>query len=187
MPKATNGTSELVDAAVAIEAGLSALEEIAVGLEKQKLDTEKGIQRAARQLHEATEHQEKLAEALRSLAVVMGGLQKRQQGAVDALAKHANAIKFRSERMTEHMQAYAQLGAKAATIAEMLGKMETHPGGAVTALSEVEGELGKIVDEAKRISDAAESENFTEIAREANALRQKLQSMRARLSAGKSS
>lgn len=187
MPKATNGSSELVAAAVAIEDDLRALEDIAVGLEKSKLNTEKTIQRAARELHEATEHQEKLATSLRSLAQVMANLQKRQQDAVDALSKQANAIKFRSERMTEHMHAYAQLGARSATIAEMLGKLEGHPGGAVTALDEVSTELGKIVDDAKRIAEAAEAEDFTEIAREATALRQKLQSMRARLSAAKSS
>lgn len=183
MPKATNGSSDLVAASMAIEEDLRALEAIATGLEKSKLNTEKTIQRAARELHEATEHQQKLGDSLRNLASVMAALQKRQQDAVDALSRHANAIKLRSERLTEHMQAYAQLGARSANIADMLGKMETHPQGALVALEEVEGELGKIVDEAKRVADAAEAEDFTEVAREASALKQKLQSMRARLGA----
>src|ERR1051326_3333023 len=103
MPKATQGGSELVAAAGAIEEDLRALEGIATSLEKSKLNTEKAIQRAARELHEATEFQEKLGGSLRTLAQVMASLQKRQIDAVEALSRHANAIKFRSKRLTEHM------------------------------------------------------------------------------------
>lgn len=175
-----NGKSELVDAALAIEEELSGLEEVAASLETTKLGTQKSIQRAARQLQTATERQGTLADRLNALARAMMGLQDRQNKAVTRLATFAESLRARNERMNELMQTYATLGARAAEIAEQLGKAD--PAGMQRALEEIRPKLSEIVEGAKALSTAAEAEELVEIAREANALKQKLQSMLTRLS-----
>lgn len=177
--KRSNGTSELVDAALAIEEQLSGIEDAAGALEKTTLGTEKSIKRAARELGTAAEGQEKLAESLRSLAHVMMRLQQRQNKAIERLAAFAESLRSRNERMSQLMQRYASLGTKAGELAETLSDA-----GALEATRTTLAELG---DEAKKLGQDAESEGFGEIAREANALKQKLQSTLAKLNAGKAS
>jgi hypothetical protein len=175
---------ELVAAAQTIESDQQRLEELARALQKTKLQTEKSITRAARELQDALAQQEALAQSLRALGQAMLHMQERQQAAVNSLSERALEIQARRTRLSEHMIRYAALGTKAAelldSMAGALGKPEQ--GAAVAAASE---QLDAIVVEATALSQTARDEDFTEIAHEADVLKQKFQQVRNQLGSRK--
>src|SRR6266404_4763855 len=117
MPKET---AELVVAAQKIEQDQQRLEDLAYGLEKTKLQSEKHITRAARELQEALGQQEALANSLRALGVAMAKMQERQLAAVTALSSRAQEIQTRRGRLAELKTAYGALGQKAAELLQTI-------------------------------------------------------------------
>jgi hypothetical protein len=191
MKKRVDPASDLVAAAQAIENDLRRLEELSASVRKIKLHNEKSIGRAARELQQALEQQERLAQGLGTLGQAMMHLQQRQQAALEPLNTRAIEITERTKRMAEHMQRFGALGALAGEATQMLQSLPT-PGtdgatnGAsesdpVATLIEVDQRLGAVVDEAKQLAEAAQIDDFVEIAREADALRQRIHAIRGRL------
>ncbi len=181
MPKET---SELVVAAQKIEAEQQRLEDLAYGLEKTKLQSEKHIGRAARELQDALAQQEQLAVSLRELGAAMAKMQERQLAAVTALSARAQEIQARRLRLAELMTEYATLGQKAAellqTISDTLDAADK--GAAVNAALE---KLAPIIEESTRLSKAAREEDFVDVAHEADVLKQKFQNIKNQLAVAK--
>ena len=181
MPKET---SELVLAAQKIEADQQRLEDLAYALEKTKLQSEKHISRAARELQDALAQQEELAVSLRALGAAMAKMQERQLAAVTALSSRAQEIQTRRLRLSELMTAYASLGQKAGellqTIADTLDAADK--GAAVDAAHKA---LVPIIEEATTLSKTAREEDFADVAHEADVLKQKFQGIKNQLSTAK--
>jgi len=173
-------TPELVAAAETIETEQQRLEELADALAKTKLQTEKTISRAARDLQAALEQQETLANSLRGLGEAMLRMQERQQAAVAKLGARANEIQLRRTRLSELMLAYAALGAKAAELVETMST-SLEAADKATAIAEADGKLVAIVAEAAGLAKTARDEDFTELAREADVLKQKFDGVRVQL------
>jgi hypothetical protein len=184
--------SELVSVAEAIDDHVRRLEELSTGNRKIELTTEKNIARAAQELQKALEHQQRLAEGLRDLGEVMVRLQARQQVALDALGARAAEIQQRMTRLSEHMQRFGELGVQAAEVSTMLQALPSLQPGAesgatgktaaeATVLLEVDERFTALVDGAKALAQLAHDEDFAEVARQADALKQKVQAMRGRL------
>jgi hypothetical protein len=183
MPKET---SELVLAAQKIEAEQQRLEDLAYGLEKTKLQSEKHIGRAARELQDALAQQEQLAISLRELGAAMAKMQERQLAAVTALSARATEIQTRRGRLAELMTEYATLGQKAAGLLQTINDtLDTADKGA--AVSTALETLGPIIEEATTLSKTARAEDFTDIAHEADVLKQKFQGIKNQLATAKSS
>lgn len=182
MPKAVE-RSELVEAAEAIETDVSRLEAFADNAKRTKLNGEKAIARAARELAEAMKQQEKLGESLRELTEVIGRTQERQHAALARLSAHATEIQQRMTRLTGYMERFGGLGAQAAEAAQLLQALPVAElGGNHTAeLLEVDQRFTVLVADAKALADAALADEFGEIAREADALKQRIQALRGRV------
>jgi chromosome segregation ATPase len=181
MPKET---SELVVAAQKIETEQQRLEDLAYGLEKTKLQSEKHLGRAARELQDALAQQEQLAVSLRELGSAMAKMQERQLAAVTALSTRAQEIQTRRLRLAELMTEYATLGQKAAellqTISDTLDAADK--GAAVTAALD---KLAPIVEESAALSKTAREEDFVDVAHEADVLKQKFQNIKNQLATAK--
>jgi len=182
MPKET---SELVLAAQKIESEQQRLEDLAYGLEKTKLQSEKHIGRAARELQDALAQQEELAVSLRALGTAMAKMQERQLAAVTALSVRAQEIQTRRLRLSELMTEYASLGQKAGELLQKISDTldAADKGAAVTAALDT---LGPIIEEATTLSKTARSEDFVDVAHEADVLKQKFQGIKNQLSTAKS-
>ncbi len=182
MPKET---AELVLAAQTIENDQRRLEDLAYALEKTKLQSEKTINRAGRELQEALQQQEQLAVSLRALGQAMANMQERQQAAVTALRSRAEQIQARRARLAELMMGYAALGAKAAellqTISATLDAADKE-----TAVATAQEHIAPVIEEAASLAKTARDEDFTEMAYEADVLKQKFQAIKNQLGAGKS-
>jgi uncharacterized coiled-coil DUF342 family protein len=168
----------LLRAAASLEAELGQLESICRTARKIPLTSEKNIARAAKELEQALTLPERLALGLQALASAMATMQARQQAALEPLAAFANEIQQRHQRLREHMQAYAALGSAAA---EVTARIQAGEGGRAAVLSDVDAQLAKISADARALFDAAHADDFPELTREADALKQRAASLRRRL------
>jgi uncharacterized coiled-coil DUF342 family protein len=182
MPPRTGPTSKdpsaLVRAAASLETELLELESISRTARKIPLTSEKNIVRAAKELEEALTLPDRLAAGLSALAAAMATMQTRQQAALEPLAAFASEIQQRHQRLREHMQAFAALGTAAA---EVTARIQSGEGDRSAVLSDVDAQLAKIAGDARALFDAAHAEDFPELAREADALKQRAASLRRRL------
>jgi hypothetical protein len=186
MTKAGDASSDLVRAAVAIEAHLARLEELSSAACKVKLHTEKSIARAAQALSAALEVPAQLADDLKSFGEAMLKTQDRQQSALDPLAARAVEIRERSQKLVAHMQSFAALGVQANTATTLLQAGNVEANGAQPQVGddvfvEVDRLLSAIVEQSRALSDAAKQDDMPEVARDADALKQRIQSIRGRL------
>ena len=170
--------SELVRAAQALEAEVLNLESIGRAARKIPLNSEKNIARAAKDLEEALTLPDRMAAQLQALASAMATMQARQQAALSPLAAFASQIQARHQRLREHMQAYAGLGSAAA---EVTARIQSGDGERAAVLSDVEEQLARLAANAKALFEAAHADDFPELAREADALKQRALSLRRRL------
>lgn len=181
MPKET---SELVIAAQKIETDQQRLEDLAYGLEKTKLQSEKHIGRAARELQDALAQQEALAVSLRELGAAMAKMQERQLAAVTALSSRAQEIQTRRLRLSELMTEYATLGQKAGELLQKIS--ETLDAADKSAAVDVANKtLAPIIEEATTLSKTAREEDFVDVAHEADVLKQKFQNIKNQLATAK--
>ncbi len=168
--------AEIVTAAQALEEGLAELEAASRAASKARLDSEKSITRATRELQEALALPERLALGLSALGAAMERMQARQQAALVDLARHATTIQERVKKLEEHMRAYAALG-QAASEATALLQSE---GDRALIVESAKVRLSTLVDDARALYDAARADDFPEIAREADALKQSMSALRRR-------
>lgn len=173
--------SELVRAAEALEAELVQLETTSRGLRKLRLSSEKTIARATKDLQEVLTVPEKLGERLQALGAAMAELEARQRAALEPLGAFANELQARMQRLNEHMQAFAALGRTAGEVTE---RLQAANGDRSAILAQVSAELGKLSDGARALFDAAQADDFPELAREADTLKQRISSLRRRLELG---
>lgn len=190
-PMAKNARSDLVSAAEAVEDDVRRLEELSGAARRIRLNTEKNIARAARELQETMEQQERLANGLRAFGRVMVEMQERQQAALEPLSARATEIQERMMRLSDHMQRFGALGVQASEVARLLQALPSveaaenesavEPAAQTSALIDVDARFTALVEEAKALAESAREEDFPEIFREADALKQKIHAMRGRL------
>jgi hypothetical protein len=191
MAKSAENASDFLRCAEAVEREVRRLEELARAACRIKLGTEKSIGRAARELQQTMAQQERLAAELGRFAETMGLMQARQQAALEPLTARALEIQARMQRLSEHMQRFGQLGVQASETANALRDISLLPSetpgasrGAhqAAALIGVDERFKTLLDEARSLVESAEQEEFPDVAREADALRQRIQALRGRLS-----
>jgi uncharacterized coiled-coil DUF342 family protein len=170
--------SALVSAANALEAELLQLESISRAARKIPLTSEKSIARATKELTEALTLPDRMAAGLQALASAMASMQARQQAALEPLAAFASEIQQRHQRLLEHMQAYAALGTAAA---EVTARIQAGDGERAAVVSDVAAQLGRIAENARALFELTHAEDFPELAREADALKQRASALRRRL------
>ena len=178
MPKPHKHTPEIVRAAETLEDELQKLEALSRTVCKIRLDSEKNIARAARELNEAVVMPERLGERLRALAAAMQEIQRRQQAALEPLAVRATEIQQRMQRLGEHMQAFATLGKAAGELTALLQSEQRE---SPATLQQVEAQLAQIAEGARALFEQARTDDFSDVARQADALKQRIAALRGRL------
>jgi hypothetical protein len=191
MAKSGGPVSEFLRAAEKVETEMSRLEALSRAACRAKLNTEKSITRAARDLQEAMGQQERLARELRVFGEGMTQMQLRQQSAMNALGEQALELQQRVASLSEHMQRFQALGVQANEVARALRDLA--PGGAsssngagsseghaVTPL-DIDVRFRALLDETKGLAESARAADFPEVARESDALSQRLLAVGSRL------
>jgi hypothetical protein len=179
MSKSEKNIPELVRAADVLENELVKLETLSRSVQKIRLDSEKNLARAMKELNQALKLPEELGAGLLALGKAMQGMQERQQAALAPLSEFANEIQRRMGQLEAHRDTIAALGQAASDITDLLRK----DGAGAAVLEDARGKLGVIVEGARTLLDAARADGFPDIARDADSLRQQVAALRRRLDA----
>jgi hypothetical protein len=168
---------ELVRAAETLETELANLEALSGAVQRIRLDSEKNIARAARELAEALELPERLARGLTALGEAMRHMQARQSAALEPLAGRASDIQERKRRLDEHMEKFAALGQMAGDASKLLQSGATDQ----LVVGDVRAKLAMLGDDAKALFESARADDFPDVAREADALAKRVTALVRRL------
>jgi len=185
MTSAKTSEGPLTAAAAALEAEIAKYEQVLVQLERGEIVSEKTLQRARRGLEDCAEQQGRLAERLQAFAAAMQETQARQQRCVDLTAAAAVRVKERFDDRTALLQRVSALGDRAREINEPVAAVvqgDPNDATATTALlaslEQVTARTDSVIAEAEALRLAAKAAQWQDIERDADTLRQQLQSAR---------
>lgn len=181
MAKGRQDTSELALAAEALEKELAALETLSRSVQKIRLNSQKNIVRASRELSDVAALPERLAQGLQAFAGAMARMQSRQQTALEPLAAFATELQARREKLDQHLLAFAALGVAAAEITALLKDGPPQSAEPAPLGASVTERLDAILENARALFDAANADDFPDISREADSLRQRVAALKKRL------
>jgi hypothetical protein len=182
----------LSEAASDVEAELERFEELARAVHKIELNSEKSLARAGRALTDAIACHERIVAGLRALGAAVGGAQERQQRAAGSIEAGAQHVQKRITEFGELAQGLASLGEEARSITLQLQDVASTDTEASDAkatlerserLEKVASRMDDAVEKARGLHRRALDGNMTDIARQADALHQQLDSARRRLRA----
>jgi DNA repair exonuclease SbcCD ATPase subunit len=177
MAKPEKNVPELVRAAESLESEIANLEAQARATRKIPLNSERNITRAAKELAETAQFQERLAAGLQALASAMAQLQARQQAALEPLAAFATETQTRMQRLSEHMHAFGLLGAAAGEVTALIQS----GGDRAEVVTAVDAQLTSIENGARALLDVARNDDYPDVVREADSLKQRVAALRKKL------
>lgn len=177
MSKDGKNVPELVRIAEQISSDIASLEHLSRTVCKLRMDSDKNIARASRELNETMKVPERISEGLVAFGRTMQTLEARQHAALEPLLAFATELQRRATRLQELKQAYVALGTAATELQTSL----QDTGDGKSALSVASNHLSEICDRASTLNDAAREEDFPELARDADAIRQSAIALRKRL------
>ncbi|MEO8905760.1 MAG: hypothetical protein ABI488_24750 [Polyangiaceae bacterium] len=178
MAKSEKNVPELVRAAEVLEDEIASLEALSKATRKIPLNSERNISRAAQELTDTAQFQERLAAGLQALSNAMAQLQERQQAALEPLAAFANETHARMQRLSEHMQAFGVLGTAAGEVSALL---QAGSGEGSELVATVNEQLTALESGARVLLDAAREDDFPDVVREADSLKQRVAALRKKL------
>jgi uncharacterized protein YoxC len=185
-------TSELVAAAEALEAQLTRFESLSEQFRKAPLNSEKSLERASKLLRDVAEQDQQLNASVSALVSAVTATRDRQQKQAESVNERAQELQQRAETFKTLLERYGALGQSAAELNQRMqefaaqrskgqgtAEQNTELIGILDALNE---RMGQVADEAQAVTGLAEEQDFTDIGRQADSLRQQLLSARNKLS-----
>lgn len=179
--------SPLVAAAAALDAELHAYDDLAREVRRVPLTSEKGLQRAVHIVQESAGRNDAVQQKVRALVEQIEQARARQVESLQALLEAARAVQARAEQHDELMRRFAALGESAQSVsamaAELTAKRQAGAADAevLHALDEVEARMGTVVSEAVSLVALAADQEWTDLARQADAVRQQVLSAKNKL------
>jgi hypothetical protein len=155
------------------------------------LYTAKHLDRATLSLNQAAQCEQRLGLASKVLSDAISDAHQQQQAQTQKVMERAQAISMRGAQLGQLMEGYKALGVAAATLsseaAEILRKKkelgEKEQGGELlTEVQTLKEKLSAVAQIAQQLVETARAEDFEDIARQADSVRQQLLSGHNRLS-----
>jgi hypothetical protein len=177
----------LATAAAAVESALERFEQLGGGVEREPLDTEKSLRRAAQGLDAVQAADARLGEELRALVTTLAPAQERQQVRAEAVRQKADELRARSESLATLLRGWEAIGSAAAQVNRLVQTFrERHEadGALVFDADEhaaVDEQLAGLGANAERLAEAAEAQGFPDLGRQADGLRTQLAAARNKL------
>jgi hypothetical protein len=184
MAAAKKSEGPLVKAATLLEAELARYEEHVADAKKLEIASEKGLQKSKTVLEACAATEQKMREHLQGFAAAMQDMQKRQQACVDETLATAKRIEERIHDRAALLERFGALGVRAREVDEPVkAVMQAKADGAkdselLGALAEVISRTDSVLEDAEAVAKDAQGRGWEDIAREAMALKQQLQSAR---------
>ncbi len=165
-------------------------EDLTAGVRKMPLDTQKAIQRAAKTTTETASGQERVDRALGALVEAIKAVQKRHEANVAALQVRGEEIGQRAGEFSALYERFAALGDEGkrvnlrvleAAAAQRDADTPEKIGALVATIAGVEEEMTRLVDGARELGQAATAASITDVAAQADALRQQVAAARNKM------
>ena len=183
-------SSELVAAAESLDAQLTRFESLAEQFRKSPLNSEKNLERASKLLRDVAEQDQQLNASVSALVAAVTKTRDRQQVQAESVNARAQELQQRAEAFKVLLERYGALGQSAAELNQRMQDFATQRAkvqtpeqntevlGILDALNE---RMGQVADEAQAVTQLGEEQDFTDIGRQADSLRQQLLSARNKL------
>jgi hypothetical protein len=175
----------LAAAAEGLDAELCRYEALAAGIQRERLDSEKNLRRAARVLSDLETSEARLGEHIQVLVAAIATARERQEKQSRAVQARAEEIRRRTESLTQLLARWGALGEAAGEVNRLLRQVaataqETGAGERIdaVALREVDDRLGRLAEHSGDLARAAQAEELVDLGRQAESLRLQLLSAR---------
>ncbi|MDY7230080.1 hypothetical protein [Hyalangium rubrum] len=182
--------SELTTAAEALEDQLRRFESLADQLRKAPLNSEKSLERASKLLRDVAEQDRVLNESVSALVNAVSSARERQHTQAEAVNARAQELQQRAETFKSVLERYGALGQSAAELNQRMQDFATKRAEAKTpeqntelsgSLDVLHERMGQVADEAQAVTQLADEQDFSDIGRQAESLRQQILSARNKL------
>lgn len=176
MTKSTE--SPLLAAVRALSDDLERFEKLSGELSRLVINSDKTLQRAARGLLECSEHEAKLAESLRGFASAMQTMQATQQHCLEQTALATERVRQRQQQRAQLQERLQLLSQNAGDISNLAGAVPESSDGAspdlLSRLHAVADRLELVITEAGEVSQLAHDDDWTDVERDTQSLKQQL-------------
>jgi hypothetical protein len=177
MNKPDKPTSDLSQAAVALDQELRKFEELSELASRIKLSSEKNIERATDALSKAAESQDRISLHVRALVGAIAVARERQEKDSATLMARAHEIAARRTRYVELVQKMGALGGEAREVNVALQASDKTR----ESVLSVQEKLARIAEGAEELGKLAAAEELEDLSRQADSLRMQLQGARNKL------
>jgi hypothetical protein len=173
-------TPALSAAAAALDAELGRYQELVETIRAAKLDSEKGLRRASQTLVQLQASDGRLATLVQVLVAAVGAASTRQQDLASVVRECAGRIEERSRVLNDLLGRWEALGTAAAEVSGLVQQLTTDGEAGANgverdaALRTVDERLSRLTDEAGTLAERAAGDQFTDLGRQADSLRQQL-------------
>lgn len=168
--------SELAAATAALDAELQRFEDATETFARLSLNSQKNLERATRSLNELADGEQRVGEQVQALVKAISTVRDRQLAQVEVIRAKAEEIKARSgvfQALQEELRALGE-GAAALT-ARLQQAAQGQP------LGDLEEVLGALAAKARSLQESASAQDFDDLSRLADGLRQQILAVRAKV------
>jgi chromosome segregation ATPase len=175
--------SSFARAALALDAEFSKFARLSEELERLQVGSDRGLDRAQALLAELAECRERFGPASEELARSLEEARQRTAHAAEQVAGRESAVRDRQAHVEQLVGRYKTLGEMVARVQELAGALRKSGSAgldqAVTSkLPELDAQLALLVEEARKLMQEAHAANMKALERNADSLRQSLQTVR---------
>jgi hypothetical protein len=168
-----------------LEEDLRRYEGLTEELGRTTITSRKSLTRATRMMQEATECHERMMQHVAALSSAMSDTRARQQACAEKLVSVSVAIQARMAAYESLLVRYGQLGDVSRALNAQAAEVAARDGAEMTDVLQATGQLQERLDaaitEATTLADAARVDDFSDLTRDADSLKQQLQSARNQL------
>ncbi len=174
---------DLSEAARGLESELRRFEDLAAEAQRARLDTKKGITRAAKATTDAAAAQEDVERALGELVKAIKTVRERHEANAEALKARGEEIGRRASVYATLLERFSALGDEGTRINALVVEVADGRGAedVLRAVGEVEERIGALVERARALVDDANAASVQDLAQQGEALRQQLLTARNKL------
>lgn len=176
-------------AALALDGDFVLFERLSTELESLSLNSEKGLERARALLLQFGECGTRIGDGMQVLSTELMAAQQRTEKAAQLVSQKALEVQQRQGETEGLLTRFKTLGDMVKQVTTLVGQLK-QPDADITPeqqqvlatrLPEINGQLGILVDEAKKLMDDAHKANLKTLESNADSLRQSLAATRHRL------
>ncbi|MET0402671.1 MAG: hypothetical protein ABW123_09720 [Cystobacter sp.] len=174
-------SSELVAAAAAIEEELRKFESLAQEVRSGPLRSQKNLEKMGHLLTSVADCDERLVAHMRTLLGVLNGWRDRQQNLAAEVNSRAQELQTRTQVYQSLMERFAGLGQEAgalsASMQGLVGRTQGEPVKAEELIGSLQGvneRMARVAESAQTLANDAREQDFQDISRDAESLRQQL-------------